>query len=211
MAAILIGSGIVRNWSHFWNGIWDRIFCLHNLNNYKILKFLFRIWPPLSELVRMLKMKEMNWWRKWRVEHLPGRLLMSFCFVLFWKNVLFRKNVPFRRKCSILKNVLFWKMFYFEKMFHFEENVLFWKNVLFWTMFRNVLSFSYMSFVINVIPYCCIFRSALSDEKRRLDARINELEEELEEERAQNEMLEEKAKRSQIAVNFCFYSIFYRP
>jgi hypothetical protein len=75
-------------------------------------------------------------------------------------------------------------------------------------MFKNVLSFSYLSFVINVIPYCCIFRSALSDEKRRLDARINELEEELEEERAQNEMLEEKAKRSQIAVNFCFYFIF---
>ena len=45
-------------------------------------------------------------------------------------------------------------------------------------------------------------RSALSDEKRRLDSRINELEEELEEERAQNEMLEEKAKRAQLAVNF---------
>jgi hypothetical protein len=55
------------------------------------------------------------------------------------------------------------------------------------------------------------FRSLLSDEKRRLDSRISELEEELEEERAQNEMLEEKAKRSQLAVNFCFYSfiIYY--
>ena len=41
-------------------------------------------------------------------------------------------------------------------------------------------------------------RSALSDEKRRLDSRISELEEELEEERAQNEMLMEKAKRTQL-------------
>ena len=51
----------------------------------------------------------------------------------------------------------------------------------------------------HCVLYC---RSALSDEKRRLDSRISELEEELEEERAQNEMLEEKAKRSQLAVNF---------
>ena len=46
------------------------------------------------------------------------------------------------------------------------------------------------------------FRSALSDEKRRLDSKISELEEELEEERAQNEMLMEKAKRSQLAVDY---------
>ena len=45
------------------------------------------------------------------------------------------------------------------------------------------------------------FRSILADEKRRLDSRISELEEELDEERAQNEMLEEKAKRAQLAVS----------
>lgn len=48
------------------------------------------------------------------------------------------------------------------------------------------------------------FRSALSDEKRRLDSKISELEEELEEERAQNEMLMEKAKRSQLLVDYFF-------
>lgn len=54
----------------------------------------------------------------------------------------------------------------------------------------------------------CLFRSALSDEKRRLDSRISELEEELEEERAQNEMLEEKAKRAQLQVNIQFIFLF---
>ena len=62
---------------------------------------------------------------------------------------------------------------------------------------------STVSFTIS-LPTSIFFRSALSDEKRRLESRISEIEEELEEERAQNEMLMEKAKRAQLAVNELF-------
>lgn len=70
---------------------------------------------------------------------------------------------------------------------------------VFFTFERYPCITSY-TFIVSSIQTLCISRSALSDEKRRLDSRISELEEELEEERAQNEMLEEKAKRAQLSV-----------
>ena len=44
------------------------------------------------------------------------------------------------------------------------------------------------------------FRGLAADEKRRLDSRIAQLEEEVEEERTQNELLVEKYKRANMQV-----------
>lgn len=44
------------------------------------------------------------------------------------------------------------------------------------------------------------FRAFTAEEKRKQDARINQLEEELEEERTQNELLLEKYKRANMQV-----------
>ena len=45
------------------------------------------------------------------------------------------------------------------------------------------------------------FRGLAADEKRRLDSRIAQLEEEVEEERTQNELLVEKYKRANMQVH----------
>ena len=45
------------------------------------------------------------------------------------------------------------------------------------------------------------FRGLAADEKRRLDSRIGQLEEEVEEERTQNELLVEKYKRANMQVH----------
>ncbi len=46
-------------------------------------------------------------------------------------------------------------------------------------------------------------RSALADEKRRLDAKIQQLEEELEEEQGNMEMLNDKLRKSAQQVHIC--------
>ncbi len=45
-----------------------------------------------------------------------------------------------------------------------------------------------------------LFRSAFTDEKRRFEARINQLEEELEEEQTNSELNDEKVKK--LAINY---------
>lgn len=51
------------------------------------------------------------------------------------------------------------------------------------------------------------FRSALLEEKRRMDARIQQLEEELEEEQSNSEMLTDKARKALNQVEFDFFFI----
>lgn len=51
------------------------------------------------------------------------------------------------------------------------------------------------------------FRSALLEEKRRMDARIQQLEEELEEEQSNSEMLTDKARKALNQVEFNFFFI----
>ena len=47
-----------------------------------------------------------------------------------------------------------------------------------------------------------LFRGSAADEKRKLDARIAQMEEEIEEERTQNELLLEKYKRANMQVRW---------
>ena len=57
---------------------------------------------------------------------------------------------------------------------------------------------------LNRIADGCLllnFRGLAADEKRRLDSRIGQLEEEVEEERTQNELLVEKYKRANMQVH----------
>ena len=48
--------------------------------------------------------------------------------------------------------------------------------------------------------FVLLFRGSAADEKRKQDARIAQLEEEIEEERTQNELLLEKFKRANMQV-----------
>lgn len=55
--------------------------------------------------------------------------------------------------------------------------------------------------LVYSIVFCfAVFRTTALDEKRKQDARIGQLEEELEEERTQNELLLEKFKRANMQV-----------
>lgn len=48
--------------------------------------------------------------------------------------------------------------------------------------------------ILHICCHCC--RSALADEKRRLEARISQLEEELEEEQGNMELLNDRLRKS---------------
>lgn len=66
-----------------------------------------------------------------------------------------------------------------------------------------------MNFVVKIacFPFFFFFRSALLEEKRRMDARIQQLEEELEEEQSNSEMLTDKARKALNQVEFDFFFI----
>lgn len=57
----------------------------------------------------------------------------------------------------------------------------------------------FLEIIVNFVLFCC-FSGARADEKRKQDARIAQLEEEVEEERTQNELLLEKYKRANMQV-----------
>lgn len=59
----------------------------------------------------------------------------------------------------------------------------------------------------NCMFFFFFFRSALLEEKRRMDARIQQLEEELEEEQSNSEMLTDKARKALNQVEFNFFFI----
>lgn len=59
----------------------------------------------------------------------------------------------------------------------------------------------------DVFFFFFFFRSALLEEKRRMDARIQQLEEELEEEQSNSEMLTDKARKALNQVEFDFFFI----
>lgn len=65
------------------------------------------------------------------------------------------------------------------------------------------------NFVVKIACFffCFFFRSALLEEKRRMDARIQQLEEELEEEQSNSEMLTDKARKALNQVEFDFFFI----
>ncbi len=52
-------------------------------------------------------------------------------------------------------------------------------------------------------------RNLMAEEKKRLEATISQLDEDLEEERTQNELMQEKVKRAnlQVGILFIFYTI----
>lgn len=58
-----------------------------------------------------------------------------------------------------------------------------------------------------MVFFVVFFRSALLEEKRRMDARIQQLEEELEEEQSNSEMLTDKARKALNQVEFDFFFI----
>lgn len=70
-----------------------------------------------------------------------------------------------------------------------------------------------MNFVVKIACFFLVFfRSALLEEKRRMDARIQQLEEELEEEQSNSEMLTDKARKALNQVEFdtffhCFIAV----
>ena len=61
------------------------------------------------------------------------------------------------------------------------------------------LKLFFTKIVVNFVVFCH-FRGSAADEKRKQDAHIAQLEEELEEERTQNELLVEKYKRANMQV-----------
>lgn len=64
------------------------------------------------------------------------------------------------------------------------------------------------NFVVKIACFFVFFfRSALLEEKRRMDARIQQLEEELEEEQSNSEMLTDKARKALNQVEFDFFFI----
>lgn len=62
---------------------------------------------------------------------------------------------------------------------------------------------------IHVSFWAYFYRSSLLDEKKRLEARISELEDELEEESSQVEEFSEKARKAALQVIRCSQSVFY--
>ena len=65
----------------------------------------------------------------------------------------------------------------------------------------QTILFTSSRFLFQLLNFFCVrSRGSAADEKRKQDARIAQLEEELEEERTQNELLMEKYKRANMQV-----------
>lgn len=65
----------------------------------------------------------------------------------------------------------------------------------------QTIQFTSSRFLFQLLNFFCLHsRGSAADEKRKQDARIAQLEEELEEERTQNELLMEKYKRANMQV-----------
>lgn len=65
----------------------------------------------------------------------------------------------------------------------------------------QTILFTSSRFLFQLLNFFCLHsRGSAADEKRKQDARIAQLEEELEEERTQNELLMEKYKRANMQV-----------